>query len=121
MDFDDLLYGFRHNKADLNSLRNNQQSTIIEETKDSPSFVCGEVEKVLHQEDRNSLPSDFEKYEENLHEYEEVYIENTEDHFKTHSTLEMKQRESNDGCLNYERLPTYGFSHLYVGDVDITF
>ena len=31
----------------------------------------------------------------------------------------MKQRESNDGCLNYEGVPTDGFSHLYVGDIEI--
>ena len=30
------------------------------------------------------------------------FIENTEDNFETHATLEMKQRESTDGCLNYE-------------------
>ena len=30
----------------------------------------GDVEKVLHQEDRKSLPSDFEKYEETSHENE---------------------------------------------------
>ena len=33
----------------------------------------------------------------------------------------MKQREYNDGCLNYEGLPTNGCSHLYVGDIEITF
>ena len=46
-----FLNGFRKNKVDLNSLRNNQQSISMEETKEPPSFVCGEVEKVLHQED----------------------------------------------------------------------
>ena len=33
----------------------------------------------------------------------------------------MKQRSSIDGCLNYEGVPTDGFSHLYFGDIDITF
>ena len=33
----------------------------------------------------------------------------------------MKQRESTDGCLNYEGVPTDGCSHLYVGDIDIAF
>ena len=33
----------------------------------------------------------------------------------------MKQRESNDGWLNYEGLPTDGCSHLYVGDIEINF
>ena len=57
------------------------------------------------------------KYEETSHEYEEFSIENNEDNFEAHSTLEMKQRESNDGCLNYEGVPTDGFSQLYVGDI----
>ena len=52
------------------------------------------------------------------HKYEEVY---TEDHFETHSTLDMKQRESTNGCLNYEGVLTNGCSHLYVGDIEITF
>ena len=47
----------------------------MKETKEPPSFVGGEVEKVLHQEDRNSLPSDFEKYEEISHENKEYYLE----------------------------------------------
>ena len=49
--FYDWLNGFSHNKAELNSLRNNQKSTSMEETKEPPSSVGGEVEKVLHQED----------------------------------------------------------------------
>ena len=40
----------------------------MEENKEPPSSVGGEVEKVLDQEDWNSLPSDFEKYEETSHE-----------------------------------------------------
>ena len=52
----------------------------------------GETANELHYEDRKSLPSDSEKDEETSHEYEEVSIENTKDHFETHSTLEMKQR-----------------------------
>ena len=104
----------------MNSLRNNQQSTSIEETKEPPSSVGGETKKQLHYEDRKSLPSDSKKYEETSHEYEEVSIENTEYHFETHSTLEMKQRASTDGCLNYG-VPTDGCSQLYVGDIDIRF
>ena len=50
-EFDDLLYGFRHNKEYLNSIRNNQQYKSMEDTKESPSSMGGEVEKVLHQED----------------------------------------------------------------------
>ena len=48
-------------------------------------------------------------------------IENTEDNFETHDTLEMKQRASTDGCLNYEGVPTNGCSQLYVGDIEIRF
>ena len=33
----------------------------------------------------------------------------------------MDQRESTDGCLNYEGVPTNGCSQLYVGDIDIRF
>ena len=33
----------------------------------------------------------------------------------------MKQRASTDGCLNYEGVPTDGFSQLYVGDIEIRF
>ena len=33
----------------------------------------------------------------------------------------MKQWESTDGCLNYEKVPTDGCSHLYVGDIEINF
>ena len=62
-----------------------------EETHEPPSSEIGEVEEVVHEEDQNSLPREFEKYEETSHEYEEVSIENTEDNFETHSTLEMKQ------------------------------
>ena len=72
--FDYWLYGFRHNKEDLNSLMNNQQSISVEETKESPSSMGGEVENVLYEEDRKSLPSDFEKDEETSHENEEEYL-----------------------------------------------
>ena len=91
-----------------------------EETHEPPSSKIGEVEEVVHGEDRNSLPSDSEKYEETSHEYEEIYIENIEDNFETHSTLEMKQSESTNGCLNYG-VPTDGCSHLYVRDIEINF
>ena len=43
----------------------------MEDTKESPSSVGGEVEKVLHEEDRKSLLSEFEKYEEISHENEQ--------------------------------------------------
>ena len=90
-----------------------------EETHEPPSSKIGEVEEVVHEGDLNSLPGDFEKDKETSHEYEEVFIENTEDNFETHATLEMKQRAFTDGCLNYEGVPTNGCSQLYVGDIDI--
>ena len=31
----------------------------------------------------------------------------------------MDQKESTDGCLNYEGVPTNGCSQIYVGDVEI--
>ena len=92
-----------------------------EKTHEPPSFEIGEVEEVVHEEDQNSLPSDSEKYEETSHDYEEVFIENTEDNFEIHATLEMKQRASSDGCLNYEGVPNDGCSQLYVGDIEIKF
>ena len=41
-----------------------------EETHEPPSSEIGEVEEVVQEEDRNSLPSDSEKYEEMSHEYQ---------------------------------------------------
>ena len=61
-----------------------------EETHEPPSSEIGGVEELLHGEDRNSLPSDSEKYEETSHEYEEVFIENIEDNFETHAMLPWK-------------------------------
>ena len=101
----------------LKSLRNNQQSTSMEETKELASCVDGEVEKVLHQEDRKSLPSEFEKYEETTHENEECYLETSEYNSKTHYTMDMSQRTSTNGCLNCEGVPIDGCSQLYVGDI----
>ena len=54
-----------------------------EPTHEPPSSEIGEVEEVVHEEDRNSLPSDSEKCEETSYKYEEVSIENTEDNFET--------------------------------------
>ena len=80
-----------------------------------------EEEKALHEEDQNSLPNDLEKDEETSHEKEEEYLETIEYHFETNSTMDMDQRASTDGCLNYEGVPTDGCSHLYVGDIEINF
>ena len=85
-----------------------------EETREPPSSEIGGVEELVHEDDQNSLPSDSEKYEETSHKYEEVFIVNIEDNFETHATLEMKQRASIDGYLNYG-VPTNGCSQLYVG------
>ena len=62
----------------------------------------GEEEKALHEEDQNSLPNDFEKDEETSHEKEEEYLETIEYHSETNSTMDMDQRASTDGCLNYK-------------------
>ena len=35
--------------------------------------------------------------------------------------MDMDQRASMDGCLNYEGVPNDGCSHLYFGDIEITF
>ena len=32
--------------------------------------------------------------------------------------MDMDQRASTDGCLKYEGVPNYGFSQLYVGDIE---
>ena len=37
---------------------------------------------------------------------------------KKNSTMDMDQRESTDGCLNYEGVPIDGFSHFYAGDIE---
>ena len=77
------------NNSNKNSLRNNHQCTSREETKELQISVGGEEEKVVHEEDRNSLPSDFEKYEETSHEYEEVSIENIVDVFVTSECIHL--------------------------------
>ena len=41
-----------------------------DETHEPPSSKISEVEEVVDEEDRNSLPSDSEKYEDKSHEYE---------------------------------------------------
>ena len=35
--------------------------------------------------------------------------------------MDMDQRASTDGCLNYEGVPNDGCSHIYVGDIEINF
>ena len=35
--------------------------------------------------------------------------------------MDMDQRASTDGCLNYEGVPTDGCSKIYVGDIEIRF
>ena len=87
----DWLKEFMKNNSNKNSLRNNHQCTSREETKELQIFVVGEEEKALHQEDRKSLPNDFEKYEETSHEKEEEYLETIEYHVETNSTMDMDQ------------------------------
>ena len=69
----------------------------MEDTKESPCFVGGEVEKASHQEDRTPLQSEFEKDEETSHENEEEYLETIEYHSETNYTMDMDQRASTDG------------------------
>ena len=68
---------------DFNKTKGENASTCLkeqkEETHEPPSSEIGEVEEVVHEEDRNSLPGESEKCEETSHEYEEVSIENNED------------------------------------------
>ena len=35
--------------------------------------------------------------------------------------MDMDQRASTDGCLNYEGVPNDGCSQIYVGDIEIRF
>ena len=64
-----------------------------EETHEPPSFEIGEVEEVVHEEDRNSLPSDSKKYEDTSHEYDEVSIENNEGELVEIQTLDVVEEE----------------------------
>ena len=72
-----------------------------EETHEPPSYEIGEVDEVVHEEDINSLPNDFEKYEETSQKKEEEYLETIEYHSETNSAIDMDQRAFTDGCLNY--------------------
>ena len=63
-----------------------------QETHEPPSSEIGEVEEVVHEEVKNSLPNDSEKYEETSHEKEEEYLETIEYHAETNSTMDMDQR-----------------------------
>ena len=69
-DLNDWLKEIMKNNSNKNSLRNNHQCTSREETKELQIYVGGEEEKELHQEDRKSLPNEFEKDEETPHENE---------------------------------------------------
>ena len=79
------------NISDLKKNKGKNASACLEEQKEEthepPSSEIGEVEGVVHEEDRNSLPCDFEKDEETSHDYAKVSIENIEDHFEKHPTL----------------------------------
>ena len=60
----------------------------MEETKEPPSSVGGEIEKELHYEDQKSLPIDFEKDEETSHDNEKGSLETIGYHSETYSTME---------------------------------
>ena len=119
--FNDCLKEFMKNNSNNNSLRNNHQCISREKTKELQIYVGDEEEKELHQEDRKSVPNDFEKDEETSHEKEEEYLETIKYHSETNSTVDMDQRASIDGCLNCEGVPADGCSQLYVGDIEIKF
>ena len=121
IDFVDWVFGYRPNSADVNSLRDNHQSTSMEETKEPPSSVGSEPKEALHQDDQKSLLSVLEKDEETSHENEEKSLETIEYYSKTHSTVYMDQRASIDECLSCEGVAIDGCSHLYVGDIENTF
>ena len=57
------------------------------------SSKIGEVEEVIHEEDRNLFPIHSEKDEETLHEYEKVSIENTEYELEEIQTLDVVEEE----------------------------
>ena len=78
-DLNDWLKEFIKNNSNKNSLRNNNQCTS-RDTKELQISMGDEEEKELHEEDRNSLPNDFEKDEETSHEKEEEYLETIEYH-----------------------------------------
>ena len=82
-----MVEGSYKNNSNNKSLRNNHQCTSREETKELQISVGTEEEKALHEDDRNSIPNDFEKYEETSHEKEEEYLETIEYHSKKNSTM----------------------------------
>ena len=61
------------------------------------------------------------KNEETSHEKEEEYLETIEYQSETNSTMDMDQRASTNGCLNYEGVPNDGCSQLYFGDIEIRY
>ena len=58
---------------DFKKTKGKNASTCLKEEKEThvpPSYEIGEVEEVVHEEDWNWIPNDFEKYEEKSHEKE---------------------------------------------------
>ena len=118
--FDEWLNGHRNNNANVNSLRDNQQSTILEEhemRKYHP--ICEKIldtllkEETKNHEVENQLPQgDCREEHKEEGEYNNTILTNG---------VCSNQRESIDGSLNYEGVPTNGWSQLYVGDIDIRF
>ena len=104
----------------MNSLRDNQKSTSLEEhemRKNQPN--CEKrLDTTLQKETKNHEV-------ENQLPQGDCRDKNKEEIEHRHTILTdggcANQRESIDGSLNYERVPTDGCSQLYVGDIDIRF
>ena len=113
-------YGFRHNKENVNSVRDYQQSTSLEEHEmRKNNHIC---EKSLD----TALKEETKNHEEE-HKLPQSYCrEEHKDEGEYNNTILTNggcsnQRESIDGSLNYEGVPTNGFSQIYVGDIEIIF
>ena len=113
-------YGFMHKKENVNSLRDNQQSTSLEDHEMRKNHhIC---EKILD----TPLQKEIEDHEvENQLPQGDCRDKNKEEIEHRHTILTdggcENQRESINGSLNYERVPTDGCSQLYVGDIEIIF
>ena len=118
--FYDWLNEFRKNNSNVNSLRDNQQSISLEEhemRKNQPTCEKNldtplQKETENHEVENQLSQGDFREEHKEESEYKHTIL--------TDGGCE-NQRESIDGSLNYERVPTDGFSQLYVGDIEIRF
>ena len=112
-------YGFSHKKENVNSLRDNQQSTSLEERemrKNHP--ICEKSldtplkEETNNHEVENQLPQgDFIEEHKEEKEYKHTIL--------TDGGC-ANQRESTDGSLNYDRVPTCNIPDPLTNEEDIT-